>query len=183
MVWRSALAALALSAAQLTAQVTTPVPSLPTPVVAQQTLTTGMVGFTSSQTVELTVLNTAPAATTTLPGCEVQLAFYDSQGHVVKQGTATTIGPGTSTSLTLSRSEVPTATAAASAARVPVRGQVSTVAASTASSSSTVALAACALFPSLEVYDTTTGVTQVFTTDTRALYTGVVPLAVLPAER
>jgi hypothetical protein len=150
--------------------------STPTPVV-QETLTTGMVGFTAAQTAQLNVLNMSEATTLTVAGCEVQLAFYDAQGHLLKQGAAVNITPGTATSLSLGRSDV--TSPSVTTLRLSVRGQVSTVAAPTASASPAVILSSCTLFTSLEVYETATGITQVFTTDTRLLSTGgVVPLVV-----
>ena len=177
---KSVLAVLLLSAVPLAAQISAPSP-VPSPVPTpsfQQTLTTGIVGFTGSQTALLNVLNSSAATTTTLAGCEVQLAFYDGQNHLLKQGTATNIAPGSATSLGLGRSDVlvPSPTNG----RVSIRGQVSTVPSPVASGGSAnpaVIVGFCSLFTSLEIYDSVTGVTQVFTTDTRTVSTGeVVPL-------
>jgi hypothetical protein len=179
---KSFLAVLLLSGAPLAAQIVPPV-SVPTPALSQ-TLTTGIAGFTGSQTVLLTVLNMSPATTATLAGCEVQLAFYDSQNRVLKQGATTTIAPGVATSLSLGRAEVPAASA--TTPRVPIRGQLRTIVPPTTTASSPAILAGtCSLFTSLEIYDNVTGVTQVFSTDTRTVYTGdVLPLtASLPAAR
>jgi len=176
------LAVLCLSAVPLVAQVVPPVPA-PTPVLSQ-TFTTAVVGFTASQTVQLNVLNSSATTTATLAGCEVQLAFYDSQNRVVKQGATATIAPGAATSLSLGRADVPAASA--TALRVSIRGQVKTVSPSTTAVPGTLILAgSCSLFASLEIYDNVTGGTEVLTTDTRTVYTGdVVPLtASQPAAR
>lgn len=156
--------------------------STPTPVF-QETLTTGMIGITAAQTAQLNVLNSSEATTLTVAGCVVQLAFYDAQGHLLKQGAAVNLTPGTATSFSLGRGDV--TSPSATTLRLSVRGQVSTVAAPTAAANPVAILSSCTLFTSLEVYETTTGITQVFTTDTRVLSTGgVVPLAVAghPAE-
>jgi hypothetical protein len=168
-----------LSVVPLAAQVIS-VPPVPLPALSQ-TLTTAVVGFTGSQTVELNVLNMSTATTTTLAGCDVQLAFYDSQNKLLKQGTTTTIAPGATASLSLGRSDVPAASA--TAPRVSVRGQIKTILPPTTSGPAVV-VSGCSLFASLEVYDNVTGATQVFTTDTRPVFTGFVPVALSkPTER
>jgi hypothetical protein len=176
---------LLVSAAQLAAQVTTPITPTPTPIsIVPQILSTAILGFASSQTAELNVVNLVPAATTTLPVCEVQLAFYDAQNRLLKQGAATNVGPFASTSLSLGRGDLPSSSA--SALRVSIRGQVSTVLTptTTGTSSTTAAgLNTCSLVVSLELYDNVTGVTQLFTTDTRSVYSGPVPVFALPAAR
>jgi hypothetical protein len=179
---KTLLAVLLLSVVPLAAQTQLPAPA-PIPALSQ-TLTTGIVGFAASQTVQLTVLNMSPTTTATLPGCEVQLAFYDSQGHQLKQGTTVTIAPGVATSLSLGRADVPAASAATP--RVSIRGQVKTVVPSTGTTAGPAVLVSlCSLFNSLEVFDNTTGVTQVFSTDTRAVSLGdAEPLtAIQPAGR
>jgi hypothetical protein len=169
---RKRFLAVLLFAVPLAAQV---VSTSPTPMPAlSQTLTTAMVGFTGSQTAQLSVLNMNPATTTTLAGCEVQLAFYDSQNKLLKQGAATSVAPGTATTLFLSRSEIPVA--AASMPRVSIRGQAKTILPPTTTSGPAV-LSSCALLASLEIYDNVTGVTQLFTSDTRTVFTGdVIPV-------
>jgi len=181
------LAGWLLVAAQAAAQ-TVPTIPVPAPVAAYQTaVSTAMVGFTASQTVQLNVLNLTAAATTAtatpanpVAACEVQLAFYDGQNRLLKQGTVTGIGPGAAASLSLGRGDFPAASATAQ--RVSIRGQVNTVAAPVASlgaSGPAVIVSGCSPVVSLEVYDNVTGATQVFTTDARVVWTGgAVPLAV-----
>jgi len=185
-----ALAVLLVSAARLPAQVGVSAPAPPTAVpvyLYQETLTTALVGFTGTQTAQLTVLNMSPATTATLAGCEVQLAFYDSQSRLLKQGNATNLAPGASTVLTLGHNEAQPGTATTTTTRVPVRGQVATVPSPSATgtaSGTVVVLASCSLFTSLELYDNASGVTQTLTTDTRPVQTGeLVPLAAMPMAR
>jgi hypothetical protein len=180
--WKSFLAVLLLSAVPLAAQTLLPSP-VPIPALSQ-TLTTGIVGFTGSQTAQLNVLNMSAASTAALAGCEVQLAFYDSQNRLLKQGATTTIAPGSAASLSLGRSDVPAASA--TTPRVSIRGQVKTVVPSTSTvAGPAILFSSCSLFASLEVYDNVTGVTQVFTSDTRMVISGdVVPLTVFqPSPR
>jgi hypothetical protein len=177
---RMCFLAMLLSAIPLVAQVVS-VPPAPLPALSQ-TLTTAVVGFTGSQTVQLNVLNMSAATTATLAGCDVQLAFYDSQNRLLKQGTTTNIAPGATASLSLGRSDVPAASA--TAPRVSVRGQLRTILPPT--TSGTVGeLSSCSLFASLEIYDNVTGATQVFTTDARTVFAGdVVPVVLSkPTER
>jgi hypothetical protein len=183
---RSFLAVLLLSAVPLAAQIPVPGPgSLPAPIPAlSQTLTTGIVGFTGSQTAVLNVLNMSAATTATAAGCEVQLAFYDSQNRLLKQGATAMIAPGVATSLSLGRADVPAASA--TTPRVSIRGQVKTVVPSPGTAAGPAILVGiCSLFTSLDVYDNVTGVTQVFTTDARTVFIGdVLPLtAIQPAGR
>ena len=65
---------------------------------------------------------------------------------------------------------------------MPIRGQVKTVVPPASSSAGPAVLVSfCSLFTTLEVYDNVTGVTQVFTSDTRAVFTGdVLPMTALP---
>jgi hypothetical protein len=160
-------------AAQTRVPMPFPISALP------QALTTAIVGFTGSQTAQLNVLNMSPATTATVSGCEVQLAFYDSQNRLLKQGATTTIAPGVAATLFLGRSEIPVA--AATMPRVSIRGQMKTVVPPTTTASeagAAILAASCSLFASLEIYDNVTGATQVFTTDTRTVYTGtVMPMA------
>ncbi len=171
---RQCFVAVLLSAVPLAAQVISTSPA-PLPALSQ-TITTAVAGFTGSQTVQLNVLNANVASTTTLAGCEVQLAFYDAQNRLLKQGTTATIAPGVATSLSLGRTEVPAASA--TSPRISLRGLVKTILPPTATSSGpAVLVSSCLLFTSLEIYDNVTGVTQVFSTDTRTIFSGdAVPL-------
>lgn len=181
---RSLFPVFLLSAVPLAAQISLPSPApITVPQVFQQTVTTAIVGFAASQTVQLNVLNSGIATTTTVAGCEVQLAFYDSQNRLLKQGTATNVAPGNATSLSLVRGDVPTASA--TTPRVSLRGHVTVVPPTSATAGPAVLVSSCSLFTSLEVYDTVTGVTQVFTADTQSSFTGeAVPLTIgQPAGR
>lgn len=172
------LAGLAAAQSVPGAPVTTPV--------ALTAVSTALVGFTASQTIELNVVNLSAVPATATPAiattaCEVQLAFYDGQNRLLKQGLVANIGPGMSTSLSMTRGDV--AAASVSGVRVSARGQVSTLATPSASmaaaSGPAIIVAACIPVVSLEVYDTISGVTQIFTSDTRAVLSGgAVPLAV-----
>jgi len=169
----------------------------------QSVVTTGMVGIAASQTAQLNVLNITMAATIaslTAPTCPVEMDFYDSQGRSVKSTSVSNLAPGAAASLTLKLSEFPTASPVA--LHTLVRGVVKTNPAAsgtptpgTTGSGTTgpgttaptlpggvVVLPpiyyapGCSVFTTLEVFDSTGGVTQTFTSDTRALESFVVPL-------
>jgi len=176
--WKYVLASLILLAVPMMAQ------TLPTPTpiaFPQPTYTTAMVGFTASQTVQLNVLNissvpvTVTGSTTPTPACAVELAFYDSQDRLILQSTVPNLAPRTSASLDLTRTLVPAASA--TTPRIELRGQVSTVT-PTAGNSPIATFSSCLLFVSLETIDTATGVTQAYTSDTRAISSGgIMPMA------
>ena len=187
-----ALAGWLLLAIQASAQTVTPGPILAPIPAYQAAVSTAMIGFTASQTAQLSVVNltTASTASSTAPtvACDVQLAFYDGQNALLKQGSTVNLAPGTATSLSLGHADLPASTA--TALRVSVRGQVKTTLVSPAASSASsgpavIVVGACSPVVSLEIYETATGATQVFTSDTRAVTTsGAVPMAAsLPAER
>ena len=162
--WKFAFAGLLLSAAQVMAQNTTPTP------ISQQTFTTGMVGFIGGQTAQLNVLNIGSAGVTT-QSCPVQLAFYDGQSKLLGQSSVVNLLPGTATVYDLSRSA---AIAATATSRLQIRGVVRTVPVPTAANASTTIVPVnCSLVTTLEIYDLT-GATQVLTSDTRLVPTGIV---------
>jgi len=165
----------------------------------QSVVTTGMVGIAASQTAQLNVLNITMAATIaslTAPTCPVEMDFYDSQGHSVKTTSVSNLAPGAAASLTLNHSEFPTTSQMA--LHTLVRGVVKTNPAASGTptpgttGSGTTAptlpggvvvlppiyyVPGCSVFTTLEVFDSTSGVTQTFTSDTRGLQSFIVPLA------
>jgi hypothetical protein len=156
--WKCASAGLLLFAAHAVAQVT---PNL----AYQQAVTTGMAGFTSAQTARLNVLNVSPV-TATAQSCSVQLAFYDEKNNLLKQATVNGLAPQTATSLDLNRPEA--ASVSPAALRAQIRGVVRSVPPLIAYPvvPSTVIVASCTVMTTLEIFDSATGVTQVFTSDT-----------------
>jgi len=176
--WNCTFAGLMVAAAGMAQVVSTPI----IPVGVDQVYTTGMISFTSSQTAQLNVLNVAPAPTATTTGgtstttavpCSVQLSFYDSQNRLVKQSAVTTIAPQTAITLDLVTSQVPAASV--TTPRIAVRGVVKIEPPASTSSTPTVVFASsCQLFTTLELFDTTSGLTQAFTSDTRNVNTAVV---------
>jgi hypothetical protein len=201
-------AALAL-AAPLLAQTTLPggviTAPLPTPMPAQQTFTTGTVGFTTNQTARLNVFNlnavaattgaTTGATTATTTGtttqpanCTVELAFYEPQTAATSGSTAVPqsgtllsslfvpdFAPGASVSFDLPRSSVTSQTPA----RAEIRGVVVVNPSSVpASISSTATNGYCTVFTTLEIFDAS-GSTVAFTSDTRPVgMSFFVPVAV-----
>jgi hypothetical protein len=178
----SVLLALLISAGLTTAQTTT------TPTF-ESAVTTGIVGFTpSSQTAQLNVLNTgglfAVAATTattttaTAAACPVELQFLDAQGTVRKSMQV----PNLAASLTFTLSDLPAGTVVF---RLGIRGVVKTnpiVSGPIPAGSGTMipAFSFCSIMPTLELFDTSTGVTQMFSSDTRPFGTPVaVPLTIV----
>lgn len=171
----------ALLGMNLMAQTSVPAqPVIPVPV--QQTMTTGMVGFTPNQTARLSVLNLNPVPATAgaQPNCTVELQFFDSQDHSLKQSVVPDFAPLTATSLDLT---APPQTVASltppTPARLQVRGEV-TVNPAPTPVMSPAPTGYCSVMVSLEIFDTTTGSTIALTTDARTIgtLTGViVPLA------
>ncbi len=186
------LAGLFLAAAG-TAQVSTPV----IPVSVEQSWTTGIVSFIGSQTAQLNVLNIAPIPTATTGSgngngggsgngaaatvpCQVQLSFYDTQNHLVKQGSVVTVAPQTAVTLNLTTSQVPAADL--TTPRMAIRGVVKVEPVTPATGSGTTIFYpypfSCQLVTTLELFDTVGGITQTFTSDTRLMGTTVpIPLA------
>jgi hypothetical protein len=148
----------------------------PTPTFLQA-VTTGIVSFSTSQTAQLNVLNINPVVGTTgatATVCTVQLEFHDSQGALLKQLLVDNIAPGASASLTLTRAEA----ASLSTPRFALRGVVRTApvtAGSTSSIPATIVIG-CPIFTTLEVFDATTGNTQLVTSDTRPMTAVALPL-------
>jgi hypothetical protein len=163
---KCALACLLLSVAQALAQSTTPVSYL-------QTVSTGMVGFTSSQTARLNVLNLA-ASSGAGPTCSVQLAFYDEKNDLLKQATVSALAPQAVTSLELTRPELTSILTAT--LRAQIRGVVRSSPAATALPTpmysvpitSVIYVTGCSVVTTLEIFDTATGVTQLLTSDTHS---------------
>ncbi|HEY1219257.1 MAG: hypothetical protein ABSE42_17350 [Bryobacteraceae bacterium] len=186
----SVLLALLVFAGLATAQSTT-TPTFETAV------TTGIVGWAPAlQAAQLNVLNTAgvvpvaatasAAVTTTTPpvaACPVELEFRDGQNNVLKSLEVSNVAPGTAASLTLKLADLTTAT---TALRIDIRGVVRSnpfvsgpIPAGGGTMIPAFAFGACSIMPTLELFDTVTGMTQVVTSDTRAFGTLVaVPLSI-----
>lgn len=155
-----ALAALAWPGLLWSQVVGTPViPS--TPIVLQQSFTTGMVGFTTSQTARLNVLNLNTASTVATANCTVELQFFDDKNALVKQTVVPNFAAGTATSSDLPRASVTSETAA----RAQIRGVV-VVNPSPSPVASPAAVGYCSVFTTLEVFDSA-GSTVALTSDTR----------------
>lgn len=169
----SVLAALLLSGAPLLAQVSFPNFFL-TPATS-----TGVVGLAASQTAQLNVVNLVTAGTTTTTPtvpCQVQLEFWDSQGKMVKMSpTPITLAPGAAAFLQIKLSDV---TSPTSPLRTEVRGVVRRPTPTpqtgvTIPPGTTVQPifypAYCTVATTLEIFDTTSGVTQSLTSDMHVL--------------
>jgi hypothetical protein len=183
------LAALLLSGAPLLAQFTFISTFAPA-------VTTGAVGLAASQTAQLNVVSLAtatppcspPQACPAIPTplCQVQLEFWDSQGKMVKSPLViSNLAPGATASLQIKLTDVTTST---SPLRTEVRGVVRRMTPTLATGVSTpptpipqpiaFAPASCAVATTLEIFDTTTGVTQALTSDLHALENfGILPLS------
>jgi hypothetical protein len=175
----AAVAALAFAAPLLAQPVTLPGGTTTPLPVPQQTFTTGVVGFTTNQTARLNVFNLNSTATaTTATNCTVELAFYGPQaaatssstavplsGPLLGQSFAANFAPGATASLDLPRASVTSETAA----RAEIRGVVVVNPTSVpASIGSTATNGYCAVFITLEVFDST-GSTVFLTSDTRPM--------------
>jgi len=148
-------------------------------------VTTGIVGFApAAQTAQLNVLNIGgifAATSNVVAACPVELEFYDAQNNILKSLQITNVSQGTAASLTLKLADLPAAEAA-----VPRTGIRGVVRSNLSSGVTTIpsGTGAAAIFPfcsfvtTLELFDSTTGVTQTFTSDTHSLVTAVaIPLA------
>lgn len=152
--WECVVAGVLLSATQIMAQTTA---------VSQQTLTTGMVGITTTQTAQVNVLNLGPTGT-----CSIQISFVDPNNKTLATSTVLSPAAGDAVSFDV----VGKALAASVTARPEIRGVVKTVPTPVAASATAVTpVSACSLMTTLEVFDTVSGVTQVFTSDTQAVPT------------
>jgi len=165
-----ALAAL-LFATPIPAQtVTLPGGVVTTPIVLQQSFTTGMVGITTNQTARLNVLNLNAVPTTTAvatppANCTVELQFFDDKGNVAGQASIVpNFAPGTATHFDLPRAGITSETAT----RAEIRGAV-VVNPTVLAPGSTVSEGNCSVMTTLEIFDSTTGSTVSSTSDTRAI--------------
>jgi len=180
------LACLLLSGIALPAQIVSFFPAF------SPAVTTGAVGLAATQTAQLNVvnLNTTSPSTTTTPtvGCQVQLEFWDSTGKMVKSLAISDLAPGATGSLQIKLTDVTTNT---SPLRTEVRGVVRRTTTTPPQTGVTIPAgpilqpiaipASCSVAITLEVFDSTTGVTQSLTSDLHALedFTTVVPLGAL----
>jgi hypothetical protein len=162
-----AMSAAFLFAAPLLAQTTLP-GGVTTPIVVQQTFTTGMVGFAANQAARLNVfnLNAVPPSTTTPQpaNCTVELQFYDNKGALVSQYVVPNFAPGQATSSDLPYASLTTE----SLVHAEIRGVV-VINPAPSPVESPAPVGNCSVFTTLEVFDATTGSTTAFTSDTRPL--------------
>ena len=139
----------------------------------QPAVTTGMVGLTTNQTARLSVLNLNSTSTTTATltppiNCTVELQFFDAQNKSLKQAVVPNFAPQTATTLDLKRSEITTQTAN----RAEIRGVVTVNPGPTPVASPSIP-GYCTVFTTLQIFDTATGFTVVFTSDTRVSNAGM----------
>jgi hypothetical protein len=120
--------------------------------------TFAMVGFTPGEN----VLNLQDVVSPTpVAACTVRAAFLDASGHVIKS-TSLTVNPGASTPFDLGVPDLTTPIGLRAEVRAVFTVPAPVV---TAQPSSTTPLpGACAIFPSVEVFDNVTGETKVYTT-------------------
>ena len=164
---KSALVGLLLSGSQFLAQAQTISSATP-----GLTVTTGIVGVTSTQTAQLNVLNLRPVIPgVTAVACPATLEFYDDTGALLKQVAVANILPATAASLVFK----PPVPSAAANARAQIRAvvftpsiDVSPVAVSTSTPIVPVGIS-CNVMASLEITDDSTGATHAFTTDLREM--------------
>jgi len=179
-------AALAASflATNLMAQSLPPV-AIAVPLSAQETMTTGMVGITLSQTARLNVLNLNPVpVSTNLPAlpanCNVEMQFVDTKNNVLKQNTVANFAPQTATSLDLNAAT--TNISGPTAQRSQVRGVVSVNPPTTSTTPSNPGR--CSVAVTLEVFDNTSGSTVSLTTDVHVIgVSGILPFLINTGNR
>jgi hypothetical protein len=139
---------------------------------AQSVLTTGIVGITDGQTVQINVLNPGVLAPALGVICSAAVELVDDSGNVLKTASLTIL-PGQSKSLQI-RSDTDLGLTVAGD-----RKQIRAVVASPGFAPSTTGAVACKLVPTLEILDTVTGKTQITLTGTTPV-PGIVPI---PAGR
>ncbi len=146
------------------------------------TVTSGMVGVNSGQSVRLNVLNLQPVVTgVTAVVCPATLEIYNDSGAQLTQMQITDIPPANAANLVYK----PVVPATPANARVEIRAVVVTptpTAIPVATPGSPIVMAtvtACSLMPSLEITNDANGSTQVVTTDFRTtpLFGVVTPVA------
>ena len=181
----SVLLALLISAGVAAAQTSTSTPTF------ESTVTTGIVGWVpATQTAQLTVLNlnnialfgvlapsTGTTSTAPVASCPVELDFVDAQNNVLKSVQVANVAPGTAASLTLKLSDL--TAAATPVLRTDIRGVVKSSPIVSGPIVSGIMIpasfsSACSVFPTLELFETATGVTQVFSSDTRRFGTPLI---------
>jgi len=142
-----------------------------------QAATTGIVSFSLNESAQLNVLNLNPlpiAANAVVPACTVELEFRDAQNKLLKQVEVANVPPGNAASLTIHRLEASTSTAVL---RLGIRGIVRTGLLTPATNAIAPPIVAnsCTTMTTLEIFNDSTGETEVVTSDTRPI---TVPLAV-----
>jgi hypothetical protein len=118
------------------------------------TFSFGMIGLGTGATARLNVVNvvrTAPPIATAQVPCQAELDLYDGQGKLIKQKTIANLGYGAADFIDVSRSEI-----AASGTHVEVSGFVKV---------SSGQSFFCSISPTLEVFDSVTGVTSAILTN------------------
>src|ERR1017187_8922588 len=138
----------------------------------QPAVTTGMVGLTSNQTARLSVFSLNSTSTTTASltppnNCTVELQFFDAKNNSLKQTVVPNFAPQTAATLDLTRSEI----TAQTANRAEIRGVVTVNGPTPVASPSIPGY--CTVFTTLQIFDTATGFTVVFTSDTRVSNAGM----------
>lgn len=138
---------LSLTALSLSAQ-TAPAPG--------SVATTPIVGMASAQTARLNLLNPGVLPPAVGATCTVSVAFVDGGGTVLKSASLT-IAPGKTVGFNL-RSDVDLQLVAVGDRR-EIRAMISTPSASNAAAANAASI--CNLIPTLEIFDTITGQSQV----------------------
>jgi hypothetical protein len=140
---------LTLMALALSAQV---IPVVPT------VQTTGMVGIADAQTAQLNLLNPGVAPPATVTVCSATVSFVDADGTVVKS-TTLSVDPGKSMAFSL-RSDIDLHLLTGDRREIRALIAISAILPPTATTTST-AIPACHLIPTLEILDTASGRTLV----------------------
>jgi hypothetical protein len=138
---------LAFGATSLSAQSVPPV-----------TLSTGIIGIAAAQTARLNLLNVGAPPSAVGLTCTAAVAFLDGAGIVLKS-TTLTIAPGTSMGFDV-RSDTDLGLLALGDRR-EIRATISIPALTPTPASSTAAVPTCRLIPTLEMFNSITGQTQV----------------------
>jgi hypothetical protein len=128
-------------------------PTVPTP----ETRTSGMVGVTDGQVARVNVLNPGVAAPAAGVVCTATLSFFDGVGTLLKAG-AVVVLPGQSQSLDVFGDKDLSLTGAT---RREIRATITIPAVAPVSTATSNPPAACTLIGTLEVFDETSGKTQV----------------------
>jgi hypothetical protein len=131
-----------------------------------QSTTFGMFGLAKNQAARLNVLNPGTSLSVGKPFCSAELAFRDSDGHVLKTMTAT-VEEEKAVALEIDRAQISNGSD-----RVQIRATFRTAAVGSGPPAISPIMpgSVCSLYPTLEIYDKDTGKTTLIMSEGRTSF-------------